>query len=300
MNGHVMSNGLKTWKYDNGGVIDPAMLARMQAHPRFTAAVRALARNMLDAGENDRALDGIFKDAGRYGVTFIAMYLHLTGGLTLPRLKALTIGSNLSSPGRARAVLLYLRYLGFIVRDTRHPGETQRYVPTESCLAAWRGHLAAALDAAAVIEPDARRVHRTLHVPDVFTAFGRRHSEHLVASFALTETFELPFVRIFMHRNAGTQILWAMILDDASGVFPPLRTHLSVPGLARRFGVSRMHVRRMIDAATQAVIVSQDGDVLLFSEDTRQFMAYLYATQLVWLLSAAAHALDQFPELAAA
>jgi hypothetical protein len=61
----------------------------------------------LDQAEADRAIDGILKDAGRNAAAKCLAYLHVTGGLTLPRLQALCASIGFISPGRVRALLLY-------------------------------------------------------------------------------------------------------------------------------------------------------------------------------------------------
>ena len=72
-----------------------AAIARTSAHPGFASASRALADGMLRLAAEDRVLDGVFKDAGRYVVAMIAFALHHEGRLTLPRLKAVCAYSGL-------------------------------------------------------------------------------------------------------------------------------------------------------------------------------------------------------------
>src|SRR3569832_1069561 len=104
--------------------------------PHLEDAMRRLSRNMLALAAGDRAIDGIVKDAGRFFAAGMAMTLHATGGLTLPRLKQFCIDSGLISPGRARALLLYLRFLRYVepVPGIKRGGA---YVPTASMRDAW-------------------------------------------------------------------------------------------------------------------------------------------------------------------
>jgi hypothetical protein len=71
---------------------------------------RALSPTQCEA---DRLLDGVLKDAGRNVAAKCLAYLHVTGGLTLPRLKALCASTGLVSSGRARMLLIYLQHLGY-------------------------------------------------------------------------------------------------------------------------------------------------------------------------------------------
>ncbi|MGH6676347.1 MAG: hypothetical protein ACRECE_09025, partial [Xanthobacteraceae bacterium] len=54
---------------------------------------------MLAQAEADPALDGILKDAGRNVGAKCLAYLHVTGGLTLPRLKAFCASIRLAPQG---------------------------------------------------------------------------------------------------------------------------------------------------------------------------------------------------------
>ena len=92
-------------RWDTGVEISAENYQRLRADPRYARAVRTFAGNMLAAGDADRLLDGILKDAGRNVAALCAVHLHFTGGLTLPRLKTLCASFGLISPGRARALL---------------------------------------------------------------------------------------------------------------------------------------------------------------------------------------------------
>jgi hypothetical protein len=136
-----------------------ARAGELARHPRFPAL-----------GEADKALDGVFKDAGRYMTAMCALHLHLSGGLTLPRLKEACGTSGFLSPGRARAMLHYLRHLGYFAPVGETP---MRYVPTESFVSAWGAHQRAALEAARIVEPAAGWIADRLHEPAVFESFSR-------------------------------------------------------------------------------------------------------------------------------
>lgn len=277
-----------------GETIPDALYARMIGHPRFGEAARALAANWMAAGESDRALDGIFKDAGRFLAATMAMYLHVSGSLTLPRLKAVCASSGYLSPGRARALLLYMRYLGYAApaRDTRR-GEPARYVPTSSFSDAWRSYLAAGLRAACVIEPRVARVLERLDEDAVMQWVSRAQGEGLLTMTRNTPR-DFGFIRVFMDRHAGAQILRVLVLEDEND-FPPRKAlPFSIASLARRFDVSRIHVRRVLDDAVREnlLALNADGSVTL-TESMRNMLIVLYATQLLLLLRACARALKE-------
>jgi len=102
-------------------------------------------------------------------------------GVTLAGLKALCAKFGLLSPGRAAAMLLYLRYLGYVSpwRDRSASGRAI-YQTSPAFLAAWRAHYRAVLDAAALIDPGAGRVAARLDDPAFFQRFCQLHLEALV------------------------------------------------------------------------------------------------------------------------
>jgi hypothetical protein len=294
-------------RWDAGDSIPGSLVGRVQSHPRFAAAVHLLARNMLALSDTDKTLDGIFKDAGRYVAAMWAMYLYASGGLTVPRLKEICASSGLVSPGRARALLLYMRYLGYVVAlPKQRRGDVASYAPTESFLASWREHLRAALQAAEQIEPAVGFVLGRLHEPAVLERVSRIQSEGLLA-WAREGDQQEPFVRVFMHPHAGNQIVWTLFSAIPDGAFPPQGPlTFSIGAAAKRFGVSRTHIRRMIDAAAREnlIVYAEDGTIE-FQQGAREILSRYYATQILQLLITAARATAHFdatsqPERAAA
>ena len=287
---------LMRWNAD--GMIDADIYGLFLSHPRWAEAIRTFAINLLDAASRDSALDGIFKDAGRYVAAMWAIQLHLTGGLTVPKLKTICTASGLLSPGRARALLSYLRYLDYVAAlPAQRPGETARYVPTPTLLAAWRSHLSSALKAVCIIEPAANLIVHRLNDPVILASFSRIHGEELLAS-ARSPDQPQNFYKVFMHRHAGTQILWTLLaVEDAE--FPPSTPiPLSIAGTARRFNVSRIHVRRLLDEAErEGFLRRMDDGAVVISETTRPIIRFLYATQMIKLLTAAAKTIIEHPDI---
>ena len=72
--------------------------------------------------------------------------------------------------------------------------------------------------------------------------------------------------------------------------FPPTAAmRLSIAALARRFAVSRVHVRRLLEGAARegAIEIDLDGAVR-FADAVRGEIRFLYAAQLAQLLASAA------------
>ena len=289
----VNASRLMQWRV--GGTNPDETYRLLIGHPRFGEAVRVLAQNMRTVAAGDPALDGVFKDAGRYIAAMLVIHLHVSGGLTLPRLKQLCATSGFLSEGRARAMLQYLRYLGFVELVT--PGGTRgipaRYAPTPTLMVAWLRHLAAALDAARIIDPAVGLVLEQLDRPDVADLLVKVNCETLLASAHLAYQ-EALFLNVFMHRYAGTQIVWILILADEE-VFPPRKpVPLSMAANAKQFRVSRIHIKRLLSDAERAGLLRYEtgGDIIL-EESARTAIRYIYAHQLICLLSSAARTLTE-------
>ncbi len=276
-------------RWDGGDVVLETAYAAMLANPLFDTAARALDRNMLDAPIGDQALDAIFKDAGRYVAAMWAICLHVSGGLTLPRLKRAGAESGFLSAGRARDLLNYLQHLDYIQVVAPAGASTPAvYEPTPTLLLAWRRHLSVALEAACVAEPAARTVLDRFDEPDVWMSFARAHGESLLA--VSSGAGASPYERVFLHRLAGSQIVFTLIMSGDGAEFPPQGPlPFSMSAAARRFGVSRAHVGRMFqDARNEGLVRQTPEGGLVLEEGTRAFLRYLYAAQLVHLLHAAA------------
>jgi hypothetical protein len=253
---------------------------------------------MLAAATNDPCIHGLIRDAGRYIGALWSMYLHLNGGLTLPRLQALCVQTGYVSAGRARLLLIYLRYLKCIEPvGAPVPGAAVHYQPTAGFLKSWHAHLRDALEAAQIIEPAIGLILEKYDQPDVLETFTRMQSGGWLSSDSGIRDDD-PFFRTFMHRNGGTQLLLTVMASDAPHFPPTAPLHLPLAGLARRFGVSRMQLRRMlVEAIAEKLMLPQTDGSLLLSDGMRLILARFYAVQLVELLRAAARTVRALPYL---
>jgi hypothetical protein len=288
---------LQPWDVAPEGL--PKAMTRLLSDPRFDAAARTLAANMLAASDDNRVVDGVFKDAGRYVVTLWAMYLHATEGLTLPRLKAICAASSFLSAGRARSLLQYLIHLGCVrpVSPAR-AGVAAVYAPTPWFEALWAGHLKAALAAAAVIEPAAGAALAHIEAdPAAMTAFLAHHAEGLLK---LVEATPMdgpdPFNDVIMARHAGNQVVMILLTAGEPGVFAgDVGEPVVISVLARRLAVSRIHLARLFAAAEGEGLLARHRGGVRIPEAMRQRLGFHYAMQLQQLLGAAARALSGRP-----
>lgn len=271
-------------------VIPNEEYARMAAHPRLDEGLRRQSRSTLAATDADPTLLGIFKDGGRYVCAMWAIYLHACGELSLQSLKALCAQSGLLSPGRARAVLLYMRYLGYI-EPSRERKSPTLYVPTRRFYTSWTTHMRLVLDAACAIEPAARAVVERLDDPAVFFSVVRTQGESL---FNGTTRHDLntPLFKVFLNRHAGTLFLSELVLAGHDGDYPPAIVTLPPAAeLARRFQVSRIQIRRLFTDAARYDLVHPDPDGAYRLDDGfRAVVRNAHSMQLRHLMLSAARA----------
>lgn len=278
----------------------PDGLPRVMRHPRFAAAGRALAAGMLALADRDPALRAVFKDAGRYVAAMCAFHLDAAGGLTLPALKAACVRTGFLSPGRARALLGFLVHIGYAVAErTPRRGAVTAYVLTPAFRDAWRAQLAAALSAAREIEPAVGAVLERLGDPATLAVVAQIHSQGLSDS---AEADAAPPMHAFLHAHAGTQILWVLLTGGEGQTLVPDRAGpISVAGLARRFDVSRVHVKRIFaEAAREGLAELGPDGVVAFTDRARGELNVLYALQLAQLLAAAARTAEAWRAVAEA
>lgn len=259
------------------------------SRPAFGIAARRLAANMLGVVAGDDRLGAVFKDAGHYVAAMSAAYLHAAGGLTVPLLKQICAASGFMSPNRARSIVEFLLHIDYLEPPVGHPGEGP-YRPTERFLLAWRRHLQAALDAAASLEPGLAILSDRLVEPATFQLFLTIQASRLHALSQGPDPF--PGLRqVFLHPNAGSHILWALTLGGTDETLEPAGEFLfPLRHLASQFGVTDLHVRRLIRRA-------QDEGFLIYHGHGRHsfrpaglaIIRYHYASQLSELIECGRH-----------
>lgn len=254
--------------------------------PKFPQAACALARNMLLACDEDARLRIAFRDAGTYITAMSAIYLHRAGGLTLARLKKICVGSGFLSAGRARSLLQVLHHIGYL--DPMGSPRATIYVPTTTFVSAWRRHLQLAMLAAAVLEPSLIELCEQLETPGVF--------ERLLAVQAarLHRVARGPdpspgLRRAFMDPSAGSQILWALVVAGEEADFPPKgELQISLGQMAVRFGVARIHVRRVLAGAErEGLLRYQPGGSIVFLDAGLHSVRLHFALQIAELIGTA-------------
>lgn len=215
-------------------------LAVLRARPGFPAAVRHAARAGLSLYETDPIRRLVISDRGRFVFMNGALHLHFNtaGGLTASGLRDSLALAGIAGPNRAAAVIALLRWGGYL--EAAPGGDRRRRVlrPTPVLIETFREMVRDQFTALATAAPDYAHAPALLDAPAFFAGFLARQYRGFTAGFRLTGL--APGSERFVDSNCGMPLLLSLYLADT----PP-----SVSALARRFGVSRAHVLRLLGEA---------------------------------------------------
>jgi len=276
-----------------------SMTATVIGHPRFTEASRIVAAGLVALYQGEHIVKQVMPDRIRYNISVFAVHLHFAerrndpnSGLTASRLRKLCVERKICSAGRADAMLAIMRTYGHLVPAPSEPDRRlRRLVPAEPLFAWHRKRCAYFFEAAAKVMPDDVEALAALAAPEFMPKFMQHLARSHVAGFHYVE--HVPDIRPFFERSAGGPILMSIALSGASDhTFPPSRAvSLSQSAIARDFGVSRVHVRRLVQEGVGAGLLDRagtSGDAIRISQ--RLSDAVSARLQPIWCITPIARA----------
>lgn len=246
-------------------MVSEAFVEEIRARDGFAERARAAVALWREPPEDDAVLVSTLRDMGRFIGAIWAFYLDSQpGGLTLSRLTTMLEGTQLSGPGRARAMIAYMLFLGYISQlPTRGDARLKRYVPTPRLLNAMRKRYRRELEAAAWMTPDAQWVIDRFDEPGVCEALIAAQGELMLAFFREWRPDGVS-LNIFSDKYAGMMLLSELLATaEPDDVFPPAGVlRYSMAGLARNCGVSRTQIRRIMRAAADHgfLVLGEEGE----------------------------------------
>jgi hypothetical protein len=250
-----------------GHLPSASALAATMAHPRFPEASRLVAEGLVALYQGERVVNRVMPDRIRYIISVFSMHLHFAGrpndpnsGLTASRLRKLCVERQICSAGRAEAMLAIMRGYGHLVPATGEADRRlRRLVPADSLFAWHRKRCTHFFAAAAEVMPEHAPALAALDAPGFMPHFMRHLAQLHVSGLYYVE--QVPDVRPFYERNAGGAILMSIALSGASDdTFPPSRAvPISLSAIARDFGVSRVHVGRLVQEGVSAGLLQRTG-----------------------------------------
>lgn len=239
----------------------------LQSHPRFREAVRAAISSLVERYNRNGPLNRVINDRGRAMGSLIALYLHFSSvpenggvGLTVGRFQAFCAGHGLCSPGRARALLLLLRYAGYLAPEPcPSDRRRRRLAPTERLIEEHRQRWKRQFEAMALITPAGRTALEAQGRPEFTAAFVRHLGASYLAGFRVLD--HAPDLARLVERNAGLLVVSSLFLAATDGPLGPdgASVPVSMSTLSARFGIARAHARDLLADAADAGLVERTG-----------------------------------------
>lgn len=234
--------------------------------PRFRQACEAAA---ADAGrlfvDLDPPFQWMMKDLGRAAIIMTAAILHYSDELTVQNLKAACVANKISSAGRVNKVLRRCQELGqFTVEDGARLWTKRRARLGPELLGMLQHRAKSDMRAAVLLAPQLKGGVAAMQTEDGAVSaimYLARVSVERRDLFAFSVKRPLNF---FLDREAGMLILFELLASQSPDRARLLEeAYLSRYALARRYGVSRAHINKLLAESghTEAI-----GDRVLFSE----------------------------------
>jgi hypothetical protein len=222
----------------------------MCARPGFAAAVRDYALDGLAFNDRFPAQSRASADLSAQTLGMLAIHLDATCGLHHRGLRALSGRGGLVSAGRATALLWRMQALGLIAPAGKFErGKERIYKPLPAMLEAFRARLRVDFEALARIdEPTRRVVARYNDEPDLFVRLNSLIIARLLGDIVHRNRVQMQPLGGVNYLAMGHLITSAVAAEAfaAGRERPEGPVTLSLSALARRFDVSRAHVRRVI------------------------------------------------------
>jgi DNA-binding MarR family transcriptional regulator len=238
------------WRWTVAAPPTAEAVAALRKHPRFLEAFDVALAHWVAIYRANRAVSQVLNDRARVVFGMLAVYLHYSpdaGGFTASRMKAICSETGLCSPGRATALLSLMRFAGYIAPAPHALDRRIRVlVPTDSLFSDHRERLRGEIAALSLLLPEGQSGLAHIEDSDFLGEMACCFGEAFRSGFRLLQC--VPELFQLADRNAGMVILMSLLLAREPGdTMPPQRpVAISISELARRFGVSRPHVLKLL------------------------------------------------------
>ncbi len=248
----------------------PETMAALQRMPRFRQAAAAIAVDSVEYYQGRWLANRVLNDRARFVMAMFMLFLHYSwradvanSGLTAARLREVCVGVGLCSAGRVEAMLLMMRASGYLERaEDAGDRRVRRYVPTAKLVDLHRERHRRLLSAIDTLRGDTAFAARICGGNDdaAYRRFTLAMGYGYFAGYRIIDA--APVLEKIIDRDVGLPLLICVLLasaDYAAFASEKFRT-TSVAGLARRFNVSRVHVRSVLRDAEARGLVARDDE----------------------------------------
>lgn len=234
----------------------PQALAELKASPGLWPAIATAAQGSL-ANFDSRAgeMRWMFQDRGRYMTGLAAVALLGMEALTLPALRSTCAAMQVSSPGRVNRFWTGMRAGGHLTMTRMPDGRLdRRLTASPEFIDQFRRHRRVMVEAVGCLWPETAKAALSLIEDDAsYLKFEAAICGVQAMHRDLFQTQRDAPIYMFIERNAGLLILMLLLTED-----PPATHDLSIHALAKRFEVSRAHVKKLFNDARDAGLVEID------------------------------------------
>lgn len=231
---------------------DERWLALMTSQPGFERAARTSMKDSLARYDRTPLMMHISKDIVRMFYGYFALVLDARGGLTLSAMQELCTELGISSLGRAQAMLIHMRMIGFIKPNPeRSDRRAKPFVPTVPMVNAFMEVMTEQSRALSIIDPNAAKLPDLFRNPEFFRAYMLEIGKGMTNLIKRDKPNPL---QLFARRDAGMIMLYKICdsAEDGDSYPPRGPVRISVSALSKHYGVSRSHVLKLLrDAEAQ-------------------------------------------------
>jgi hypothetical protein len=231
----------------------------------FVNAVLKYHAELPHRSSGNTILNKVVAEAARYELLTYTLYLYdirdpanPRSGLTITNLEKLCIRQNCASPGRVRAYIGLMWSAGYLKRhQSKTDSRVAHFEPTKKLMdivEGWNHEIFKTIDDIFPADGLARR-HST--EPRFGWDMRRNATEEVIAGWRPFELF--PEVYHFISHDAGWLFLLHMIgeMMRQSGGTHIVPVQVDLPEFGARFGVSRSHLRRLLESAFEKGLLEQ-------------------------------------------
>lgn len=221
-------------------------------HPDFDAAMRGFCRDLSNFHSIEFFRRTGVVDTITWATAIMILYLdaYAPEQANASRIVAICEGGGLSGASAARNAIAVLRQGGMVVADhASGAGRAHRLHPTPALIDMMQRELSIRLGAMERVVAWPKPAAEWARTEGVLMAFVRKNIEaYMHEKYRLYDDF--PEIRAFMDRHCGYLILMDSLprlevsSDGASGALP-------LSEIARKYAVSRAHVRKLFSAAAE-------------------------------------------------
>jgi hypothetical protein len=252
----------------DGQLPSVAALDAVMSHPAFPDAMRDISGRFARLYRGNRVLNTVGTDRWRFLISVFAIHLHFAGtpdnpqkGLTAGRLRRLCAQNKICSPGRAGAMISLMRSFGQL--DTVPNTEDRRerlLMPTERLMTWHRERFTVFFQGMEKVLPEGTEALAALDDADFLPRFISQLSRSFLAGFYYVD--HVPDMKLFFEHNSGMMALYTLLQSaPAERTFPPTGAmSVSYSAVGRQFGVSRVHVRRLVQNAVKRDLLARVGE----------------------------------------